>query len=131
VPYNRPSNAELLVALSESLEAQAADPRLATPYQRRIVQNVLKILEREALQGPGMLADELRRLRAFLESTASLEDLNSDLCRRIANGEVDDRFPALWEILFQSACDKLAVDNPRFAAYRRVLTHSRQRNGAP
>jgi hypothetical protein len=130
VPFNRPTNAELLVAVSETLEAQAVDPGSATPYQRRIVQNVLKILEREALQGPALLEDELRRLRAFLDSTASLADLTRDLCRRVASGEEDDRFHALWEILYQSACDKLAVDNPRFAAYRRALSQSRQRKGA-
>jgi Domain of unknown function (DUF6285) len=130
VPFNRPSNAELLVAVGETLDAQSADPRSATPYQQRIVQNVLKILEREALQGPALLEDELRRLRAFLDSTAPLEDLNRELCRRIASGEEDARFHALWEILYQSACGKLAVDNPRFAAYRRALTQSRQRNGA-
>jgi Domain of unknown function (DUF6285) len=131
MPFNRPSNAELRVAVGETLEAQAADPGSATPYQHRIVQNVLKILEREALQGPALLEDELRRLRAFLNSTASLEDLTTELCRRIASGEEDARFQALWEVLYQSACGKLAVDNPRFAAYRRALSQSRQTNGAP
>ncbi len=130
MPFNRPSSAELLAAVSEALEAHAADPNSATPYQRRIVQNVLKILEREALQGPAILEDELRRLRAFLSSTGSLADLTRDLCRRIASGEEDVRFRALWDILYQSVCGRLAVDNPRFAAYRRALTQSRQRNGA-
>ena len=40
---------------------------------------------------------------------------------RIANGEVDLQTPGLAEHLWQTTMDKLAVDQPNYASYKREL----------
>ncbi len=51
----------------------------------------------------------------------SLGELNRALADRIANGEVDLHTPGLAEHLWQTTMDKLAVDQPNYASYKREL----------
>ena len=51
----------------------------------------------------------------------SLGELNRALADRIANGEADLQTPGLAEHLWQTTMDKLAVDQPNYASYRREL----------
>ena len=51
----------------------------------------------------------------------SLIDLNRALCDRIAKGEVDLQTPGLTEHLWQTTMDKLAVDQPNYASYKREV----------
>ena len=51
----------------------------------------------------------------------SLPELNRALADRIAKGEVDLQTPGLAEHLWQTTMDKLAVDQPNYASYRREL----------
>jgi hypothetical protein len=52
---------------------------------------------------------------------ASLRELNRVLAERIAKGEVDLQTPDVAEHLWQTTMDKLAVDQPNYASYRREL----------
>jgi Domain of unknown function (DUF6285) len=56
-----------------------------------------------------------------LNLQGSLGDLNRALADRIARGEVDLQTPGLTEHLWQTTMDKLAVDQPNYAAYKREL----------
>ncbi len=51
----------------------------------------------------------------------SLAELNRVLADRIAKGEVDLQTPGLADHLWQTTMDKLAVDQPNYASYRREL----------
>jgi Domain of unknown function (DUF6285) len=51
----------------------------------------------------------------------SLGELNRTLADRIAKGELDLRTPGLAEHLWQTTMDKLAVDQPNYASYKREL----------
>ncbi len=51
----------------------------------------------------------------------SVTDLNRALAERIAKGEVDLATPGLAEHLWQTTMDKLAVDQPNYASYKREL----------
>jgi hypothetical protein len=51
----------------------------------------------------------------------SLADLNRVLAARIANGEAGLDTPGLADHLWQTTLDKLAVDQPNYASYRREL----------
>ena len=48
-------------------------------------------------------------------------DLNRALADRIAKGELDLQTPGFAEHLWQTTMDKLAVDQPNYAAYKREL----------
>ena len=51
----------------------------------------------------------------------TLIELNRALADRIARGEVDLQTPGLSEHLWQTTMDKLAVDQPNYASYKREL----------
>ena len=57
----------------------------------------------------------------LLGMNGSLIELNRALADRIANGEVDLQTPGLPEHLWQTTMDKLAVDQPNYASYKREL----------
>ena len=48
-------------------------------------------------------------------------ELNRALADRIAKGEVDLQTPGLADHLWQTTMDKLAVDQPNYASYKREL----------
>ena len=50
-----------------------------------------------------------------------LPALNAELSRRIAEGEMDLSTPGLSDHLWTITLDKLAVDQPTYAAYRASL----------
>ena len=55
----------------------------------------------------------------------SLFELNRTLADKIAKGEVDLQTAGLAEHLWQTTMDKLAVDQPGYAAYRLELEKGR------
>jgi hypothetical protein len=60
-------------------------------------------------------------LSQLLAMQGSLGELNRVLADRIAEGEVDLQTPGLAGHLWQTTMDKLAVDQPNYASYRREL----------
>ena len=66
-------------------------------------------------------AAEAARLKGLLGMDGSLVELNRVLCERIAKGEVDLQTPGMTEHLWQTTMDKLAVDQPNYASYKREL----------
>ena len=60
-------------------------------------------------------------LSRLLGIEGSLLDLNRVLSDKIAKGEIDLQTPGLAEHLWQTTMDKLAVDQPNYASYRREL----------
>ncbi|MEY9725580.1 hypothetical protein ABIA07_001481 [Bradyrhizobium yuanmingense] len=48
-------------------------------------------------------------------------ELNRVLAHRIASGEMDLATPGLAEHLWATTMDKLAVDQPNYASYKREL----------
>ncbi|MFG3756176.1 DUF6285 domain-containing protein, partial [Klebsiella pneumoniae] len=61
---------------------------------------------------------ELVRLEALLGVGGPLADLNRLLCERIATGAIAADDAALRDHLWATTLDKLAVDQPTYAAYR-------------
>ena len=64
-------------------------------------------------------ATEAARLKALLDTDGTLMELNRALSEKIASGEVDLKTPGLSEHLWQTTMDKLAVDQPNYASYKR------------
>jgi len=119
---DQPTASELLEAVRSFIEGQAI-PRLEgrAAFHARIAVNALAIVERELELGPAQGAAELERLEHLLGGGGSLEELNRELCRRIRAGEMGLATPGLAEHLRETTLAKLAVDQPRYAAYRRAM----------
>lgn len=118
---NGPTAAELLEAAREFLSTEAMTAIAAEDirFKLRVALNVLSLVERELRQGPANEARERTRLQALLGSREeSVERLNVELCRRIREGQFDDRLAELLPCLQASTLDKLAIDNPRYSTYR-------------
>ncbi|MBF3046427.1 hypothetical protein HKT35_39455, partial [Pseudomonas aeruginosa] len=66
-------------------------------------------------------ATEAARLKQLLGADGTLMELNRTLSDKIASGELDLATPGLPEHLGQTTMDKLAVDQPNYASYKREL----------
>lgn len=90
-------------------------------FKLRVAINILDLVTRQLTREEGSDAKEVERLRALLGIEGSVTDLNRALAERIAKGEVDLATPGLAEHLWATTMDKLAVDQPNYASYRREL----------
>jgi hypothetical protein len=91
-------------------------------FKLRVAINILDLVTRQLTREEGSDAAELDRLRALLGMDGSVTDLNRALAERIASGEVDLATLGLAEHLWQTTMDKLAVDQPSYASYKRELS---------
>jgi Domain of unknown function (DUF6285) len=119
---DEPTPTELIKAVADFLRTDIA-PAIKghNAFKLRVGINALDLVTRQlALEGPGDAA-EAARLKALLGIDGSLMELNRALAEKIAKGEVDLDTPGLKEHLWQTTMDKLAVDQPNYAAYKREL----------
>jgi hypothetical protein len=120
--YDKPTAAELVSAVRDFLEQQAMpalEGRVA--FHARVAANALGIVQRQLELAPGHEAAERARLLALLGHDGPLDEQNRELCRRIRSGELEAGTPGLLEHLRETTLAKLAVDQPRYAGYRRAL----------
>jgi hypothetical protein len=90
-------------------------------FKLRVAINILDLVTRQLTLEEGNDASEAERLAGLLGMQGSVLELNRALAARIAKGEVDLATPGLAEHLWQTTMDKLAVDQPNYASYRREL----------
>lgn len=96
-------------------------------FKLRVAINILDVVTRQLTLEEGSDAKEVERLTGLLGMKGSVTELNRALAERIAGGEVDLSTPGLAEHLWQTTMDKLAVDQPNYASYKREL--SREKGG--
>ena len=90
-------------------------------FKLRVAINILDLVTRQLTLGAQSDAREVERLRALLGTEGTVTELNRTLAERIAKGELDLATPGLAEHLWATTMDKLAVDQPNYASYRREL----------
>jgi len=90
-------------------------------FKLRVAINILDLVTRQLTQEAASDAAEVERLRALLGMDGSVSELNRALADRIAKGELDLATPGLAEHLWATTMDKLAVDQPNYASYKREL----------
>jgi hypothetical protein len=90
-------------------------------FKLRVAINALDLVTRQLTLEQGSDAADVARLMQLLGVEGSLPELNRALADKIATGEVDLQTPGLAEHLWQTTMDKLAVDQPNYASYRREL----------
>jgi hypothetical protein len=119
---DHPSADDMLESAARFLREEAApalEGRLA--FHARVAANAIELARREARLTPGAAAEELARLRALLGEEGGLDALNRRLTEKIADGAMMLETPGLRDHLWRTAMDKLAVDQPTYATYKRAL----------
>jgi hypothetical protein len=119
---DEPTPIELIKAVADFLRSELA-PQISghTAFKLRVSINALDLVTRQLAMQQGSDAAEAARLSQILGVPGSLEELNRALADRIARGEVDLQTPGLADHLWQTTMDKLAVDQPNYASYKREL----------
>lgn len=123
---DEPTPVELTKAVADFLRNDIAP--LITGHQAfklRVGINALDLVVRQLSLAAASDAAELERLKALLAADGSLPDLNRELADRICSGAVDLSTPGVREHLWQTTLDKLAVDQPNYASYRREAGRGR------
>jgi hypothetical protein len=119
---DEPTPMELIKAVADFLRSDIA-PGISghNAFKLRVSINALDLVSRQLTLEPDSDAAEVSRLSQLLGVQGSLTELNRTLADRIAKGELDLQTPGLAGHLWQTTMDKLAVDQPNYASYKREL----------
>jgi hypothetical protein len=121
---DRPAADLLLEAVAAFLRERVV-PATQGPlaFHARVAANALDIARRELMLAPGADARERAALAALLQADpqGDLIALNRQLCERIARDAMDLHTPGLIDALWRITLDKLAIDQPGYDTYRRVI----------
>jgi hypothetical protein len=119
---DEPTPTELIKAVADFLRHEIT-PEISGhhAFKLRVSINALDLVTRQLKLEQGSDVAEAARLAELLRMQGSLGDLNRVLADRIAKGEVDLQTPGLADHLWRTTMDKLAVDQPNYAAYKREL----------
>jgi hypothetical protein len=120
---DEPTPIELTKAVADFLRSEIT-PMISghNAFKLRVAINTLDLVTRQLTLEEGSDAKEVERLRQLLGGQGSVMELNRALAERIAKGEVHLGTPGLAEHLWQTTMDKLAVDQPNYASYKRELS---------
>ena len=119
---DEPTPEELIKAVADFLRSEVApDISGHNVFKLRVAINALDLVARQLGLAQGSEAAEAARLAQLLGIKGSLDELNRTLADRIAKGELDLQTPGLADHLWQTTMDKLAVDQPNYAAFKREL----------
>jgi uncharacterized protein DUF6285 len=119
---DEPTPKELIEAVADFLRNDIA-PAVSghNAFKLRVSINALDLVARQLTLESRSDAAEAARLSRLLGMQGSLSELNGALADRIAKGELDLQTPGLADHLWQTTMDKLAVDQPNYASYKREL----------
>ena len=125
---DEPTPSELIKAVADFLRNELT-PQISGhgAFKLRVAVNALDLVTRQLMLERGSDATETARLTRLLGVQASLGELNRALAEGIASGELGLQTPGVADHLWQTTMDKLAVDQPNYASYRREL----ERKGDP
>jgi hypothetical protein len=120
--HDTPAPDDLLDAVARFLREQAA-PQLQgqAAFHARVAANALDIVRRQLALAPAAQREEQAQLCQLLGVQGGLQELNALLCQRIAAGAITFDTPGLMAHLWQVTLQKLAVDQPGYETYRRML----------
>ncbi len=119
---DQPKGPDILAAVAKLLR-ETLMPQLPAnaAFQARVAANAIDLVAREITFGETVEREALSRLQALLSRGGSLEDLEAELSGRIRRGELDLHSEGLAEHLWQTTLDKMKIDQPAYASYRRAL----------
>ena len=119
---DEPTPTELIKAVADFLRNEIT-PAIKghNAFKLRVGINALDLVTRQLTLAGASDATEAARLKQLLGIDGALIDLNRALSDKIAKGEVDLQTPGLVDHLWQTTMDKLAVDQPNYASYKREV----------
>ena len=119
---DEPTLEELIRAVADFLRHDIA-PGISghNSFKLRVSINALDLVTRQLALAQRSDTAEAVRLARLLGEEGSLGELNRRLADRIAKGDADLETPGLAAHLWQTTMDKLAVDQPNYASYKREL----------
>ena len=119
---DEPTPTELIKAAADFLRNDIA-PEIGghNAFKLRVAINALDLVTRQLRLVEDSDAAEATRMSQLLGQQGTLGELNRALSDKIAKGEIDLQTPDLSEHLWQTTMDKLAVDQPNYASYKREL----------
>ncbi len=91
-------------------------------FHAKVAANALAIVARELALKPQ--AAEAAALGGFLGHDAGVDKLRAELCGRLRMGTLTPETPGLIEALTEATLAKAAVDNPRYATFKRLTSLS-------
>src|ERR1700682_3647045 len=119
---DEPTPSELITAVADFLRNEITPViKGHNAFKLRAGINALDLVTRQLALEPDGDAAEVTRLSQLLGLQVSPRDRNGALADRIAKGEMDLQTPGLSDHLCQTTMDKLAVDQPNYASYKREL----------
>jgi hypothetical protein len=87
-------------------------------FHAKVAQNALAIVVRELAQQPQVKEQDL--LAAIVGGAGDIDGLRARLCSDLRAGEKGADTPGLVDALLEVALAKCAVDNPRYATFKRL-----------
>ncbi len=119
---DEPTPTELIKAVADFLRNEITPViKGHNAFKLRVGINALDLVTRQLTLAEGSDAAEAGRLKELLGADGPLIELNRSLSDKISKGGVDLQTPGLAEHLWQTTMDKLAVDQPNYASYKREL----------
>ena len=120
-----PTPAELVKAVADFLRDDIAPTLAGRPgFEMRVAINALDLVVRQLTLSGESDAAEQARLAQIMGLQGTLADLNRDFAQGIASGEIDPHGPGVVDHLWRTTMEKLAVDQPNYASFKRELTRS-------
>ena len=118
----QPNSQDLLEAVLNCLQDQLVPALEGRPaFDARVAARTTAIVKREMERGAAAEAAARERLEALLGRPGSYEALNEALCERIERGEIGLETPGFAEHLWASVLDQVAIDQPGYPSYRRLV----------
>jgi hypothetical protein len=119
---DKPSGEQLVETVVRLLRDEVM-PALdgALSFKVRVAANALELVKREIVSGSKADAEERTRLQGLLDRADDTETLNRLLCTKIREGEFTLDTPGLAEHLWATTLAKVAIDQPTYASYRRIM----------
>ncbi len=117
---DEPTPTELVKAVADFLRNDIA-PLISghQAFKLRVGINALDLVVRQLTQAAAADEAEHARLKQLLKQDGALLELNRAFAMQIASGAMDLETPGLKDHLWQTTLDKLAVDQPSYASYKR------------
>ena len=117
--FDKPNSADLLEAISHFLNTKIKPEVPAhLAFKLRIVENVLNIVIREIEKGDELSNEVINLLQSLMESdTPSIETL----ALMIKDEKIDLEDQGLKDLLVTLSKNKIAVDNPNYSTYKKLL----------
>ena len=117
--FDRPTSSELIKAVMDFLDTKIKDelpPHLA--FKLRITNNVLGMVQREIDQGETLQQEVYDVMQNLMNSD---ELSTKKLSELIKDGNIDLKNEDLKDLLAILSKNKIAVDNPNYSTYKKLI----------